>query len=536
MSASNLFANSYRNTVAMIKMPAKNPIKLASISALLLIISPALGFLYGCTDLTEVPTSSIAPENFYKNEEEVIGGLAAVYAQLRSTTDDYYNVSEVSSDEYIVPTRGTDWYDNGRWLELDRQLWGANSPSGLADINGAWNAMFTGVARANVALAATDKVTFSEKPVVQAELRTLRAFYYLLLQDFFGGVPIVTDTDIKPRARNTRAEVFAFIEKELKETREILPSKWPVDMNGRLTKGAADAMLASLYVNAQVYGGTVTTAGLQPGTQHWADAIAACDRILNSGVYSLANNWRSNFTADNYQSPEIIMQVMFLNQSGLGLNFLMRALHYTQYTPSPWNGFATIAETYNSFDAADQRKQIFLVGPQFNLDTGQPVLDRTGNPLIFTAEIKDVTNATEGEGIRITKWPRDPNHLQQDAGNDFAHFRLAEIYLIKAEAMNELGQTSAAIGLVNTLRARVFSPPKALDAGMTQAQARAAIFNERLFELTSEAKRRQDLIRAGQFTSRAWFDKPAREGFRILMPIPQTQIDTNPLLTQNPGY
>jgi hypothetical protein len=125
----------------MMKLQAKKPIRFASISALLLVISPALGFLYGCTDLTEVPTSSIAPENFYKNEEEIIGGLAAVYAQLRSTTDDYYNVSEVSSDEYIVPTRGTDWYDNGRWLEIDRQVWGANTPSGLSDINGAWNAL-----------------------------------------------------------------------------------------------------------------------------------------------------------------------------------------------------------------------------------------------------------------------------------------------------------------------------------------------------------------------------------------------------------
>lgn len=536
MSASNFFANSHRNVVAMIKLQARKPIRFASMSALLLVISPAIGMMYGCTDLTEVPTSSIAPENFYKNEGEIIGGLAAVYAQLRSTTDDYYNVSEVSSDEYIVPTRGTDWYDNGRWLELDRQLWGANTPSGLTDINGAWNALFTGIARANVALAATDKVSFSSKPVVQAELRTLRAFYYLLLQDLFGGVPIVNDTEIMPRARNTRAEVFAFIEKELKETREILPAKWPADMNGRLTKGAADAMLASLYVNAQVYTGTVSTGGLQLGTQHWADAVAAADRILNSGVYSLASNWRSNFTADNYQSPEIIMQVMFLNQTGLGLNFLMRALHYNQYTPSPWNGFATIAETYNAFNPDDQRRQIFLVGPQVNVETGLPVLDRAGNPLVFVPDIKDVTNAAEGEGIRITKWPRDPNHVNEFAGNDFAHFRLGEIILIKAEAQNELGQTASAIGLVNQLRARVFSPPQPLNTGMSQAEARAAIFNERLFELTSEAKRRQDQIRAGQYTSRAWFDKPAREPFRVLMPIPQTQIDTNPLLTQNPGY
>lgn len=501
--------------------------KVAGLTTLLLV--------FGCTDLTETPTSSIAPENFYKNEEEVIGGLAAVYAQLRQTTEAYYNLTEISSDEYIVPTRGTDWYDNGRWLEIDRQLWGANSPAGLDDVNSAWNALFTGVARSNVALAAVDKVSFPSKPVVVAELRTLRAFYYFLIQDLFGGVPLVSDTEIQPREQATRAQIFAFIESELKETREVLPAKWPADMNGRLTKGAADAILASLYLNAQVFTGTVTAAGLQPGANRWADAVTASDRILNSGVYSLAANWRSNFTADNYSSPEIIMQVMFKNESGLGLNFLMRALHYTQFTPSPWNGFATIAETYFAFDPADQRRQIFLEGRQFNLETGAPVLDRTGNPLIFTPEIADVTNASEGAGVRIAKWPVDPNHVNQDNANDFAHFRLAEIYLIKAEALNEQGQTAAAIPLVNTVRARVFSPAQPIAAGASQAELRTLILNERLFELTAEGKRRQDLIRAGKFTA-PWFNKQQREAYRILMPIPQTQIDTNPLLKQNAGY
>jgi starch-binding outer membrane protein, SusD/RagB family len=518
----------------MSNRPLRKSIRVAGFTAAL-VLTPAVGFM-ACTDLTEVPTSSIAPENFYKNQEEVIGGLASVYAQLRQTTEAYYNLSEVSSDEYIVPTRGTDWYDNGRWLEIDRQAWGANSPAGLDDVNGAWNALFTGVARANVAIAAVDKVSFNDKPVVLAELRTLRAFYYFLLQDLFGGVPIVSDTEIMPRARNTRAEVFAFIEKELTETRAVLPDKWSADMNGRLTKGAADAILASLYLNAQVFGGTVTPAGLQKGPAKWAEAVAAADRILNSGVYSLASNWRSNFTADNFQSPEIIMQVMFLAESGLGLNFLMRALHYTQFTPSPWNGFATIAETYNSFDAADQRRQIFLVGPQVNLETGQPVNDRTGNPLIYVPEIRDVTNATESEGVRIVKWPVDPKHVNQDNGNDFAHFRLAEIILIKAEALNELGQTAAAVALVNQIRARVFEPDKPISTGVSQAELRQLILNERLFELTSEAKRRQDLIRHEQFTQRPWFNKPTTAAFRILMPIPQTQIDTNPLLTQNAGY
>ncbi len=202
---------------------------------------------------------------------------------------------------------------------------------------------------------------------------------------------------------------------------------------------------------------------------------------------------------------------------------------------SPWNGWATIAETYFASDVDDQRRQIFLAGPQVNLETGATVRDRNGNPLIFTPEIGDPTNAGEGAGVRVAKWPLDPNHLVQDNGNDYPTFRLSEIYLIKAEALNELGQTGPAAALLNSVRGRAFSPAKPISAGISQVALRTAIFNERLFELMVEGKRRQDLIRAGQFTL-PWFNKVQREPYRILMPIPQTQIETNPLLVQNAGY
>jgi len=508
-------------------------IRAMGIASLVLVAPFALQM--GCTDLTEVPASSISPENFYRNSDEVIGGLASVYAQLRTTTDEYYNVSEISTDEMVVPTRGTDWYDNGKWLDIHRQTFTPNSPGGLDNINSAWTNMFIGVARANVVLAALDNVTVADKPVVKAELRVLRAFYYYALMDLFGGVPIVTDVEVKTRAQNTRAEVSKFIEDELKAALPDLPASWASGMNGRLTKGAANAILASLYLNNQVYTGTVTTAGLQPGPARWQDAINASDAVLNSGVYSLAANWRQNFTFDNNLSPEIIMAVKFAPVSGLGLNFLMRALHYNQYSPSPWNGFSTLAETYSAFDAADQRRQIFLAGPQFNVETGLPVKDRAGNPLIFDPNFGDITKAPENAGVRITKWPSDPAHAAQDNGNDYAHYRLAEIYLIKAEAMNELGNTAGALALVNTVRARVFSPPKPLAGPYTQAQFRDVILSERLFELTAEGKRRQDLIRMGRY-SLAWGYKPASPPYKVLMPIPQTQIDTNPLLKQNAGY
>lgn len=500
-------------------------------------LSAALLLAPACTDLTEVPQSAITPENFYRNEDEVIGGLASVYAQLRSTTDEAYNISEISSDEMIVPTRGQDWLDGGKWLDIHKHTFTPNSPAGLDNINSAWVNLFQGVAKANVVLAGIENVSFNNKAVVVAELRTLRAFYYYLLMDLFGGVPIVTDVAITPRAQNTRAEVFAFVESELNAARADLPVSWASEWNGRLTKGAADAILASMYLNAEVFTGTVSATGLAKGTAHWQDAITAADRVLNSSAgYQLESNWRSNFTADNYNSREIIMAVKFLNQSGLGLNFLMRALHYTQFTPSPWNGFATLAETYSRFDANDIRRQIFLAGLQYNVETGAPVNDRQGNPLVFDPNVGNENAATEGAGVRITKWPYDPAHVQQENGNDYAHFRLAEIYLIKAEAMNELGQTPQAIALINsTTRARAFpTTPKPL-ASLSQAALRDSILAERLFELTAEGKRRTDLIRHGKYNLPLRY-RPASPAHVILFPIPQVQIDVNPLLVQNPGY
>jgi hypothetical protein len=514
-------------------------IRVSGLGALLLL---SLVSLQGCTDLTETPSSAITPENFYRNEGEVLGGLAAVYAQLRGATGDYWDATEVSSDEIVVPTRGSDWFDNGQWLELQRHTWTASSPS-VGFMNGAWNSAFTGIARANVLLEALDRVDVPNEAAIVAELRTLRGFYYYQLMDFFGGVPIVTDVEIKARPRATRTELFAFIESELLDTRTDLPDSWSAASNGRLTKGAADAILASMYLNAGVWmketGVSATSYNtclgvtVSGGVDACQAAIAAADRIINSGQYSLAANWRSNFTYDNQASPENIMVVKFLNKPDVGLTFIMRALHYNQLSnATPWNGFATLAQTYNAFDADDQRRQMWLAGPQTNVETGVPVNDRSGDPLVFTTTINDITAATEGEGPRFYKYPADPTRPEgQLNGNDYAVFRLAEIYLIKAEALNEQTPGSpAALTLVNTLRNRVFNPPEPL-----AAIDRAALLRERLFELATEGKRRQDLIRHGRFIE-AWEFKAAGTANLILMPIPQTQLDANPLLVQNPGY
>jgi hypothetical protein len=359
-----------------------------------------------------------------------------------------------------------------------------------------------------------------------------------MLMDFFGGVPLVTSTKVEATARAPRDSVFRFIESELNATRLVLPLSRPADQTGRLTSGAANAMLAGLYLNAQVYTGTVSASGLTKGTARWQDAITAADRVINSGQYALEANWKHNFTPDNHDSKENIFYISNTNaQPGLGLSLPMRTLHYNQLSVSggPWNGFAAVAETYRAFDPADKRREMFLVGQQYSFDSGLPVKDRAGNALIFTDSIGNETQAAENEGPRLNKFVPLPTALNGDSHpNNYPFFRLAEMYLIKAEALNELGQTSAAITQVNLVRDRQFNPAKPL-AGLSQSALRTAILDERQFEFAAEGKRRQDLIRAGTYTNARRF-KTAAGGFKVLFPIPSTQISVNPLLTQNPGY
>src|SRR3989454_10322829 len=141
---------------------------------------------------------------------------------------------------------------------------------------------------------------------------------------------------------------------------------------------------------------------VQIGSQNACQAaITTANNILNSTAgYQLADSFAQSFRA-NSGSKENILVIKFAPVADIGLNFVMRSLHYNQYTPTPWNGFAILAEAYNAFDAADRRRNVILQGTQYNVETGLPAKDRAGNPLVFTINIADETQATEGERPRL---------------------------------------------------------------------------------------------------------------------------------------
>ncbi|WP_412069138.1 RagB/SusD family nutrient uptake outer membrane protein [Rubrivirga sp. IMCC43871] len=508
------------------------------VALLAAVLVPVLG-LGACTDLSVDPFSSVTPENFYQNDTEVIAALSPVYSQLRGTLWAYHNLSQVTSDETIVPTRGNDWFDGGDWLSLHQHSW---TPT-LGFLNDAWNTSYSGIARANSLLRDLESIeNVPNREGLIAEIRGLRGFYYYTLLDLFGNIPLIGDEEGEfsvdpdnPPQTETRATVFAFVVSEFEDIRSDLPVAGAGN-GGRFSQGAADAILASLYLNAEVFGGTVTAGGLQRGPARYQDALDAATRVI-SGPYSLNQGidaWQDQFSPTNQDDPEHIFVVQHLNEDGYGVNFPFRALHYNSFAGGGWNGFSTIAETYAKFDT-DPRRVIFAEGQAINYDTGEPITDRNGDPLVFTPDFPNgVTpaggGAGEGDGIRVLKFPVDVDRVGSNGNNDYPYFRLGEMYLIRAEALFRTGNTAGALADINAIRTRVGATPLA-------SVSLDDILEERLLELTYEARRRQDLIRFDQFVTGDWSFKNGSAPFRVLFAIPQTQIDASDgVLQQNPGY
>ena len=514
----------------------------------LAIAAPALS-LGACTDLTVDPYSQIPADQFFQTEEEVNAALAPIYAQLRDalTNVNFHALSQVSSDENIIPTRGTDWGDQGEPLQIHLHTWTAQH----SWLNATWNGASTGIARANGVLAALETADVPNKETTVAEVRALRAFYYYLLLDLFGRAPLIGDEEGEflpdpndPPPAETRQAVFEFVVAELEDVRDQLPAQQA--QTGRFGSDVVSALLANLYLNAEVYGGEVTASGLQRGASRWDEAFSYADGLITSGRYSLADDYFSVFAVNNQDNPEHIMVVQHLNDQGLGVSFVNRALHYNSTNVGAWNGFSTLAETYQAFDG-DPRQAAFLQGPQDNLITGEPALDRQMNRLDFTLDFEkrtnpsteDIFDAADYAGVRPYKFPADPDETNGNHSNDYPFFRLGEMYLIRAEAAFELGRTGEALADINAIRTRA-------GADRLDAVTREDILRERLLELNWEARRRQDLIRAdesvsfgtgsGNLFTRGWQYKTQSDPFRVVFPIPQQQINANPMLSQNAGY
>ncbi len=430
-----------------------------------------------------------------------------------------WSLHEISSDEMVIAVKGADWTDGGQWVRVHRHQYLPTEES----IENGWNYCYSSIATINNLIK-----TLGTNPILRSEFEALRAMVYLWLLDAYGNVPIVTEstTDTTPNT-NSRQEVFDFIESSILDNLDNLRK---ARTYGTMNYYVAQCVLAKLYLNAAIY----------TGTPRWADAAAATQEVISSGVYSLESNFFNNFKTNNAGSVENIFILNYDEVNAGGFNLAQMTGHYlTQETynlqQQPWNGYASLEEFYNSFSDGDVRKGSFIVGPQFSStgvrleDSSAEPGDPDGPPLTFTPEINMLEpNSFRQAGARVGKFEFQLG-ASRNLSNDFPIFRYADVLLMRAEALwRQTPGSAEALSLVNQVRTR---------AGLANLGTLTAddLLAERGREMFAEGYRRSDLIRFNKFNA-AWWEKPVSNPSKNIFPIPQNQILVNPDLVQNPGY
>ena len=501
--------------------------KILLIGALVMVVNQS------CTDLEEDLYDQVRTEDYFQSEEEFIVALGAAYTSLYGYTGTVGPIAaqEVSSDELVVPTRGSDWDDGGHWRRVHLHEYTPEDPV----VNNPWEFCFGGISTCNRLIFTFEELGAEGADAFIAELETLRAFYYYLLLDMYGNVPIVTDfdvpTDFAPPTQN-RTEVFQFIESELTRNADKLSKAVDKTTYARVNYYVAQMILAKLYLNAEIY----------TGTAMWQKAVDACDAIINDGKYAITTNYYDNFNPRNEFSPEAIFAIPYDRVNAQGFNVVQQTLHYgNQETynlqEQPWNGWCSLEDFYNSYEDTDTRKNNFIVGQQFKADGTTPVEDAgaedsdpDGPGLNFTPEINELgPNCLRQAGARVGKFAFEFGQ-NQHMNNDYPVFRYGDVLLMKAEAMWRMDNgSSTAVDLVNVIRNRAGVTPF---SSLTEEDLLA----ERGREMFFEAHRRSDLIRFGKYNDE-WWGKTADASDHVnLFPIPKAQLDANVNLEQNPGY
>jgi hypothetical protein len=520
-----------------------------------------LGFnmtLTSCTgdlDVTPRDKNEFLSETFFEDPASYKQVLAKLYAGLYVGGNDgdgkpdiaglggdfssylrlLFVVQELPTDEAIIG-----WAD-GALPTLNTQNW-APANEFLA---GAYSRAFYEISVANEFLRQTTEEKLNARGVdanlkaeiatFRAEARFLRAFSYYNLMDLFGGVPITTEADpvgLFYPVQKTRAEVFAFVEAELKDMDKTLADS-KTNEYGRVDKTAAKFLLAQVYLNAKVY----------IGVEKNNEAAALCNEIITASGYTFANvPYRYLFSSDN-------------NRNGAQSEFIFPIISDGNAIRAVGGGMSFIihASIGGSMDSADQgmdggwqgtraRKEFVALFPDATA-TG----DKRGT-FYTDGQSLDINNvSTFTDGYAVTKFINvnsDGSKAQRPdvPDTDFPMFRLSDAYLMYAEATvrgASTGNVGTAVGYINQIRNR---------AGATNITAGDLTLDfllaERGRELFWECHRRTDLIRFGKFTggSKIWQWKggvmagTSTESFRDLMPIPARTIQANPTLKQNPGY
>jgi hypothetical protein len=542
-----------------------------------------------CQKINVAVTSEITPDSYPKTDAQFTSAEGPVFVALRNDyAVSYWFLQSCSSDEAVLPTFGPNWIDGNKYVELHRHTWTKDN----AWVSASWTylANMIGTANQTISVIRASAPAGAAKSTSLAELKTVRALAYFYMMDSFGNVPLDTLYGATTLNTNsTRAQVFTFVESELKAAIPYLKSP-SASTYGLPTKYLAYSILAKMYLNAQVY----------TGTQRNDDCIAACDQIISSGNYSLepmASYLQQFYPNNGPGQKEFIFAIpydpattsgnMFFARYDLNRNLGIR-YGYSGSTPGGFtdpvmnkdkgSGLAnnqpsgprmTTAEYYAYFDDPnDIRNKQWLTGAQYWQD-GTPIMVSTTNlgydqfytggspatakiyPLVITplaaaTAPSSVRTGTGGSfdlgndeiawniGIRNIKFlPDYTNTISRNQNNDVPLFRYSDIILMKAEAILRGGTPTlgaTALSLVNQIKA-----VRTTTAALTTIDL-PGIYKERCKEMAWENWHRNDMIRFGQFENTYGIGKTDADPNHRIFPIPTTALNTNSKLVQNPGY
>lgn len=485
----------------------------------------SLMLLTGCFDVEEQVYDRYAADDFYSSPEGADVALANVYSQIGGNWDGvgyagadngWYDMNVMCTDEQVIPHRNTgDWQLDFARLHLHQWI------TDEFIISNAWNWLYRAVFSANLAVELLEGANASESRI--AEAKVLRAFFYYLLMDSYGDVPFYTENNVtvEQLPQKSRLEIFEFVERELLDNIDKLPTGRGGNYYGRFNSYAGYTLLAKLYLNAEVY----------TGTARWNEALQACERVSEGG-YSLHSggtnadsplgNRYFELFGDVLPDDETILAI-FVRANTISRNiFTVRSLNgpHAQelFGYNGWNGTIVPRDYVERYDDADIRKRQFLFGSQ-------------PGGVNYTLEVDNLDNpgADRNAGARNIKFYPVPPMDGGGASNDFPIYRYADILLMKAECHVRLQNAPAAKPYIDEVRQRAGLNP------LDNVPNLEDIYNERGFELNWEGHRRQDMIRFGKFLNPNEF-RGASSEHRKLFPIPTQAMNTNPNLQQNPGY
>jgi hypothetical protein len=473
----------------------------------------------GCTDLDYENYSQINSENFPATERDLEAATIGVYSTLANTmimqwlNNAGWTYSELTTDEL-----NTGW--GGTWQQLERFQWKANSmqPSTC------YNNYQKGITKATRIIDAFEKssVDESKKRKYISELRVLRALFANYLYDMVGPVPIVTDPDIandvytewKP-SRPSRQEYVNFMVTELQEAYKYLDIKQSSENLGRVSQGMALTLLMKIYLN----------------DKQWQNAANTAQQIMNLGVYSLMPSYKAIFSIENEgtsNTERIFAIPRVMSNQSYAWNYFSAVLPAVPLYKCTTGAQLSISgglkmpwEFYDKYEAQDTRLETII----------RYYIDKDGNE-VDLRKVRD----SKATGAAPMKYSEDPDQGGQMSGNDFIVYRYADVLLSRAEALNEIsGPTQEAIDLINQVRNRCNATPLSV-SDYTKETLRDFLCDERGRELYCEGHRRTDLIRFGKLIEKVRAKGYSAEDYMTLFPIPQSVINENPNIAQNPGY